>query len=185
MKISKITTRKGDRGETSLLYGGRVAKSDLRTEAYGSVDEAVSALGLARALCRTDRVREIVYAVQKDLFVVGAELATDPAHAERLKDEYTRVTPAMVARLDDWEAAFDAELEIPRQFVIPGDTAAAAALDVARTLVRRAERRAVQIKREGGLQNEALLSYLNRLSDLCFILARYEERFGRGDTNGR
>jgi cob(I)alamin adenosyltransferase len=178
VKISKITTRKGDQGETSLLYGGRVPKSHARTEAYGSVDEAVSALGLARALSRVDRVREIVYAVQKDLFVVGAELATDPAHADRLKDEYTRVTPAMVKRLDDWEEAFDAELEIPRQFVIPGDTPAAAALDLARTLVRRAERRAVELKLHGGLHGEALLAYLNRLSDLCFILARYEERFG-------
>lgn len=185
MKISRITTRKGDRGETSLLFGGRVPKSHPRTEAYGSVDEAVSALGLARALCRTERVRAIVYAVQKDLFVVGAELATDLAYADRLKDEYTRVTPAMVERLDEWERSFDAELEIPRQFVIPGDTVAAAALDVARTLVRRAERRAVELRLAGELQNEALLSYLNRLSDLCFILARYEERFGRDDSDGR
>lgn len=178
MKISKITTRKGDEGETSLLYGGRVPKSHLRTEAYGSVDEAVSALGLARAICRTGRVREMLHAVQKDLFVVGAELASDLAHADRLKDEYTRVTPAMVQRLDDWEAGFDAEMDIPRQFVVPGDTAGAAALDLARTLVRRAERRAVQLKLEGELLNDALLAYLNRLSDLCFILARYEERFG-------
>lgn len=179
MKISKITTRKGDQGETSLLYGGRVPKSHLRTEAYGSVDEAVSALGLARALSRVERVREIIYAVQKDLFVVGAELATDPAYADRLQDGYTRVTPAMVERLDAWEQSFDAELDIPRQFVIPGETPAGAALDLARALVRRAERRAVQLKLEGELDGEALLAYLNRLSDLCFILARYEERFGK------
>lgn len=177
MKISKITTRKGDQGATGLLYGGRVPKSHQRTEAYGSVDEAVSALGLARALCSTPRVRDLVYAVQKDLFVVGAELATDLAHAERLQDGYTRVTEAMVRRLDDWEVGFDAELEIPRQFVIPGDTAGSAALDLARTLVRRAERRAVQLRLDGELTNDALLSYLNRLSDLCFILARYEERY--------
>ena len=175
----RIYTRKGDTGTTGLLFGGdRVSKADLRTDAYGTTDEAVSALGLARASigAETDRIEvrlgDLILRLQRELFVVGAELATQPDRRDRLTDGTTRVTEAMIAAL---EAEIDELEELvgqPKEFVLPGESLTGAALDLARTTVRRAERRSVALADAGGLPDSHVLPYLNRLADLLFVMAR-------------
>jgi len=174
--MAKIYTKSGDGGETGLLYGGRVSKTDPRCEAYGATDEAVSALGLARALSISARVKEIVKQVQRELFTVGAELATDPAHYDAMRRHFQVVSPAMVEGLERLIDDLGAEVELPRSFVIPGASAASSAMDLARTIVRRAERRAVGLREAGLLVNDEVVRYLNRLADLLYMLARYEDR---------
>ncbi len=170
-----IVTRHGDGGETSLLYGGRVPKDDLHTEAYGALDEAISALGLARALC-TDATRaQRILDLQRDLFTAGAELATAVSDRAKLEKHFATVGEAMVAALDSEVAALEARVALPAGFVIPGGNPVAAALDLGRTFVRRAERRAVSLQRAGELTNGEVLRYLNRCSDLLFMLARDAE----------
>jgi len=175
----RIYTKKGDDGSTGLLFGGeRVSKADLRTDAYGTTDEAVSALGLARAAIghATDRseVRlvELVLRLQRELFVVGAELATHVDRRDRLTDGTSRLTREMVAALEREIDELEAMVEQPKEFVLPGETTAGAALDLARTTVRRAERRCVALAAEGGLPDSHVLPYLNRLADLLFVMAR-------------
>ncbi len=172
----KIYTQRGDKGETGLLYGGRVPKTDPRCEAYGTADEAISALGLARALSTSPRVKEIVEAVQRELFTVGAELATDPDKYATMKTHFDVITPAMVERLEHLIDQLEAEVQIPRAFIIPGGSPASSALDLARTILRRAERRVVALKEASLLVNDEVLRYVNRLADLLFMLARYEDR---------
>lgn len=170
----KIYTRKGDDGSTGLFYGGRVGKDSTGPEAYGAVDEAVSALGVARAAA-TESVASVILAVQRDLFVVGAELATGADNRSKLVAEESLTTAAMVttleARIDEVEAASG----LPLEFVVPGGSTVAAALDLARTTVRRAERRAVTHLRAIGVEGAHVVPYLNRLADYLFILARSEE----------
>ena len=171
----KIYTRKGDDGSTGLWYGGRVAKTDPRTEAYGSIDEANSALGVARALCREagrDDLQQTIVSLQHDLFVAGAELATAPDAADRLEDGVSRVTTAMVESVESEIDRYMEQVELPPQFVIPGGTELSAALDVARSAIRRAERRVVALRDGEGLASDVVLRYLNRASDLAFALAR-------------
>lgn len=175
----RIYTRKGDTGTTGLLFGGdRVSKADPRTDAYGTTDEAVSALGLARAFIgsetdRTEaRLAELILRLQRELFVVGAELATHAARRDRLTDRVSRVTAEMVAALEGEIDALEQLVEQPKEFVLPGETAAGAALDLARTTVRRAERRAVALADGGGLPDSSVVPYLNRLADLLFVMAR-------------
>lgn len=175
--MTKIYTKKGDDGTTSLWYGGRVAKSDARTEAYGAVDEAGSALGVARSLC-TSRDQEIAHdilRVQSELFVAGAELATAPDAADRLEDGVSRVTDEMVDALDAEIDRYMGRVELPPKFVIAGGTALSAQLDFARAVIRRAERRTVQLQHSGGLASEAVLRYLNRASDLVYAMARFAD----------
>jgi cob(I)alamin adenosyltransferase len=180
-----IVTKTGDRGETGLLYGGRVSKTDARTEAYGAVDEAISALGAARALI-TDRNRHaIVLRIQSELFTVGAELATDAAEYDKLQRHFMVVTPDFTNRIEAEIAALEQEITLPAAFVIPGGTPAAAALDVARTVTRRAERRIVGLQEAGLLKNPEVLRYVNRLSDLVFMLARAEEGLAVKPLTGR
>ena len=170
----KTFNKKGDRGETSLLFGDRVAKSDPRCEAYGTIDEAVSFLGLARHFCQPE-IKDIIFSLQQELFVVGAELATPPEHYEKLAKKQKNVNPEMVQRLEALIEEFEAKVEMPKAFIIPGGgSAGSAALDVARTIIRRAERRVVALKQAGLVKNDEVLKYLNRLADLIFTLARYE-----------
>ncbi len=171
-----IVTKGGDQGETGLLYGGRVSKADLRCEAYGTVDEAVSALGVARAQIRNKRIKSYVRTLQKELFSVGAELATDDKFYYRLTEHFAVVTPEMVTRLEGWIGELEPKLTLPRGFIIPGGSAASAALDMARALVRRAERRAVKLKQKDLIRNPEVIRYLNRASDLLWVLARYVDR---------
>ena len=177
--VVKIYTRKGDDGKTSLWYGGRVAKTDARTEAYGSIDEANSALGLARSLCkkndRTD-LHATILSLQHDLFVAGAELATSPEAADRLEDGVSRITDGMVEALEADIDRYMNEVDLPPQFVIPGGTELSAALDLARSTIRRAERRVVELRdSDDGLASDAVLRFLNRASDLVFALARFAD----------
>lgn len=175
----RIYTRKGDAGTTGLLYGGdRVSKADLRTEAYGTTDEVVSALGLARALVgsetdRTEaRLATLILRLQRELFVVGAELATQVDRRHRLSDGTTRVTSEMVISLEREIDDLETLVEQPKEFVVPGESSVGAALDLARTTARRAERRAVAVADGGGLPDSQVVAYLNRLADLLFVMAR-------------
>jgi len=170
-----IVTRTGDAGETGLLYGGRVSKADPRTEAYGSVDEAISSLGAARALVTDPSRHAIILRLQSELFTVGAELATDPAEYDNLEKHFKVVTPDFTHRVESEILELEKRVPLPDAFVIPGGTAAGAALDVARTVVRRAERRIVGLQQSGYEVKGELLRYVNRLSDLLFMLARAEE----------
>jgi len=171
----KFFNKRGDQGETSLLYGGRVPKCDPRCEAYGTIDEAVSALGLARALSQKERTRDILHRLQEELFIVGAELATAADDYDKLTARHQVVTEEMVNRLEGLIDDFEAEMEMPKKFIIPGASPSSAALDLARTIIRRAERRAAELRNNGMVPNERVLHYLNRLADLAFTVARYEE----------
>jgi len=180
----KTFNKKGDGGETSLLYGTRTAKSDPRCEAYGTVDETVSLLGLAKNFCQPE-VRGLVTSLQRELFIIGAELATPLQRYNDLSAKGKTVKPEMVQRLEDLIDEFEAKVDMPREFVIPGACVSSATLDIARAVIRRAERRAVTLKNEGQLTNEKVLEYLNRLADLIFTLARYQEKVGDGDNSSR
>jgi cob(I)alamin adenosyltransferase len=172
----KIYTRKGDDGTTGLWYGGRVPKHDGRPEAYGSVDEAASALGLARAVAERDgELYKDILRVQNELFIAGAELATAPEAAERLEPGVSKVTPDMVDRLEKDIDRYMDRVDLPPKFVIPGGTELSARLDVARTAVRRAERRVAALKDAGELVDETVVTYLNRLSDALFAMARFAD----------
>ena len=180
-----IVTKTGDGGETGLLYGGRVAKTDPRTEAYGAVDEAISTLGAARALVK-DRARHaIILRVQSELFTVGAELATDAAEYETLERHFMVVTADFTSRVEAEIVDLERRVSLPDAFVIPGGTPAGAALDVARAVLRRAERRIVGLQQAGQLRNPEVLRYANRLSDLLFMLARAEEGTAVKPLTGR
>jgi cob(I)alamin adenosyltransferase len=175
----RIYTRKGDTGTTGLLYGGeRVSKADLRTDAYGTTDEAVSALGLARAALGAapdgagTQLAELALRLQRELFVVGAELATHVERRGRLTPGSTLVTADMVSALEAEIDALEADHPMPAEFVLPGETMAGAAFDLARTTARRAERRAVALAESGGLPESQAVPYLNRLADLLFVMAR-------------
>ena len=171
-----IYTKRGDSGETGLLFGGRVSKSDPRCEAYGATDQAVSAMGLARALSTDPRVKEVLLQVQHEMFTVGAELATDRERYEHLEANFSVVTPEMTERLEALIDELDGAIELPNSFIVPGASAASSALDIARSQLRAGERRTVELHEQGMLVNEEVLRYINRLSDLLFMLARYEDR---------
>ena len=173
----KIYTKKGDDGTTSLWYGGRVPKHHGRTDAYGTLDEACSQLGLARALCGAEQeelARDILR-LQDDIFIAGAELATAPEASERLEDGISRTTEEMVAELERLIDRYMAEVELPPQFVIPGGNELSAQLDVARTVIRRAERRISELNEAGELASETVIHFVNRASDLAYAMARWAD----------
>ena len=170
--MAKVTTGTGDTGYTGLLGDERVPKYDPRPDTFGTVDEATSALGLARAMSNDANVKEIIYHVQQEHYLLMGELATTPENYEKMG---LRVSTEHVQRLEQVEERLKHEVEIPNKFIIPGDTPVGAALDLARTIIRRAERMAVKLLHDGVIQNGEVVRYLNRLSDLIFILARYVE----------
>ena len=172
----KVYTKFGDQGETSLLYGGRVSKSGPHTEAYGITDEAVSAMGLARALSQDQKVKDILRDLQRELFTIAAELATEPDKYELFKQHFAPVTEGMVENLETIIDSLEEEFEMPTVFVLPGGTPASSAIDMGRTIIRTAERRVVALAEGDGLTNGLILAYLNRLGDLLFVLARYHDR---------
>ena len=161
----------GDDGTTGLLGGGRVPKDDARIEAFGTVDEASSALGLARALTSDERVSAICEELQRGLYTVGAELGTNPEAGKT----FATTTPAEIERLEHLMRGLETEVSMPDGFILPGATPASGAIDLARAITRRAERRCVTLEREGGLPNPEVRRWLNRLSLLLFVLGRYEE----------
>lgn len=173
MKRRSITTRVGDRGQTRLFSGERVSKDSPRTHAYGDLDELVSLLGVARAHVRRKAVRDGILKLQRDLFVVGSELATDRKACARLP---RRVDAVMVAELDKMCASLEAGFKAPADFVVPGATVAASFIDWARAVSRRCERKVVGLSTRGLVRNPHLLVWMNRLSDHLWLLARFEER---------
>ncbi len=172
--MPRIYTKTGDDGTTGLLYGGRIPKDDPATEAYGTTDEAVSALGLARAHCTAPSLAEEILQLQRELFVVGADLATNPMERDKLAAGISLVTPDMVERLEARIDQMVAERPLPQVFIVPGANPCSAALDLARSVVRRAERHVVALERADRVVNHDVRLYLNRLSDLLFVLARWD-----------
>ena len=169
--MPRIYTKTGDEGTTGLLYGGRVPKDDAATEAYGTTDEAVAALGIARASADPEMAAEIL-ALQRELFVVGADLATNPDERAKLEAGVSLVTPEMTDRLERRIDELVSERALPNAFVVPGANAVSAGLDLARSVIRRAERAVITMEREDRDVNPEVRRYLNRLSDLVFVLAR-------------
>src|SRR5438445_7845672 len=169
-----IVTKTGDKGETSLMYGRRRSKADPRVDAYGCIDELTAALGLARSVSTDKFLSDEIFAAQKDLIVVMGELATAPSDRERyLTDGFHLTKAEMVDRIT--AVIFDLEKDTslyPKDWVIPGGTVVSAALDFARTTARHAERRVAALK----ILSPEILRYLNRLSDSCWVLARYSEK---------
>lgn len=188
LRDSAVATGRGDDGSTGLLYGGaRIQKDDPRTEACGTIDEAVAALGLARARLGLKEeygtltpglrpIQDLVLRFQRELFVVAAELATNPDAWDRLEDGRTRVSADMVRDVESTLAELESHVTMPTEFVVPGETPTSAGLELARTILRRAERRAVGLGRDGLLPGPHLLPYLNRLADLLWVLARAAEQ---------
>jgi cob(I)alamin adenosyltransferase len=168
--MSDFFTGEGDDGYTGILGEGRVPKYHARPETYGTVDEASSALGLARAHARSDETRVVIKTVQRDLYGMMAELAADHENAAAFRT----IGPERVAWLEGQTEGFGRRVVLPAEFVLAGDTPAGAALDLARTVVRRAERLAARLYHGGEIVNADILRYLNRLSSLCFVLSLWE-----------
>jgi cob(I)alamin adenosyltransferase len=179
-----IVTKTGDKGETSLMYGRRLSKADPRVDAYGCVDELTAALGLARSIATDKFISDKILAAQKDLIVVMGELATAPADRERYaKDGFHITTPAMVDRVTAVIVDLEKDQSLyPKHWVIPGGTRVSAALDFARATCRRAERHIAGFSTSDVKFNIEILRYLNRLSDLCWVLARYVEKDTRNSS---
>ena len=168
----KIYTRNGDEGETGLLYGGKVSKSSTLPEAYGTVDEAQAILGLVRTECEkgSDLEEKIIH-IERDLYVLMAELATDPSNHDKLEPGKSKVNEEMIQFLEQFIDDISTRFELPKEFVIPGQNRISALLEVARTVVRRAERRTISC----GIEDSLTIPYLNRLSDLLWAMARWQE----------
>lgn len=175
MAREHIYTKTGDDGTTGLFYGGRVRKDSELPRAYGSVDEAQAALGLARAEAGPGELHDLVVRIEHDLYVLMAELATLPANRSKLAPGVSSVTDEMVAALEGLIDTYSERFEPPTEFVVPGETKVAAWLDLARTVVRRAERHALSAAGD----DSAVVPYLNRLSDLLWTLARWQEGTSR------
>lgn len=173
-----IVTKTGDKGETSLMYGRRLSKAHPRIEAYGCIDELTAALGLARSISTDKFLSDAILAAQKDLIVVMGELATAPQDRERyIKDGFHLTTAEMIDRITAVISDLEKDKSLyPKDWVIPGGTAVSAALDFARATCRRAERHIAAFCAGEKDCNPEILRYLNRLSDLCWVLARYAEK---------
>lgn len=165
-------TGTGDDGLTSLLGDAKVPKYHLQPEAFGTVDEASAALGLARASSKHREVQELVLAVQRDLYRVMSELAA----TQEAASQFETIDQGRITWLERETDKFGNRVQMPREFVVPGDTQVGALFDLARTMIRRAERVAVKLCDEGLCNNGAIVPYLNRLSSLCFVLARFEDQ---------
>ncbi len=170
--MAAFFTRRGDDGTTGLLGKRRVSKDHPRIEAAGALDEASAALGLARAAAASAETKDILVEVQRDLYRLMSEVSAEPEAAARLKRVDGRRVEWLERRIEDLAG----RVEAPRGFILPGDSLSSAALDLARTVVRRAERQIARVVREGLVQNPALQAYINRLSSLCFVLELWEVR---------
>jgi len=166
---------KGDKGETSLLGGQRVPKYDSRPDTYGTLDEASSTLGVARAMTNDQKIKNLLLDVQKDLLIMGAELSTLPEDIQKLS---RRIEETDVRRLEELIDELQKNVQLKNEFIYPGGTQISAQIDVGRTIIRRAERKAAKLKAEGQVDNADIHKYLNRLADMLFVLARYEEQKG-------
>jgi cob(I)alamin adenosyltransferase len=168
-------SKKGDMGETSLLGNQRVPKFDLRPETYGTIDEASSVLGVARGITDNVTIKDIILQVQKDLLVMGAEMSTPVEEIWRLNK---RIEATDVEKIEDIIDELQVGVVISPEFIYPGKNAISAQIDVGRTVIRRAERRTVELKDHNLLNNPNIHKYMNRLADMLFVLARYAEERG-------
>jgi len=181
----KIYTRKGDDGTTGLLYGGRVSKDSELPTAYGTVDEAQAVLGLARAAAGAgSELDDLLIRLERDLWVLMAELATDPSNRAKLVADKNLVSASMVTALEDLIDELASRFDLPAEFVVPGESMVASYLDLARTVVRRAERDTIRAivaveAAEGPMGDSRCVAYLNRLSDLLWTMARWQEGVSR------
>jgi len=173
-----IYTRKGDDGTTGWLGEGRILKSHLLIETLGCLDEASASLGLARAYCQDLRVQELILAIQRDLYKMMAEVAASPENKERFRSLDT----TRIYWLEEQVEIFTSITQVPKEFILPGETLCGAALSLARTIVRRSERRLTELQEKEETRNPILLQYLNRLSSLCFILELYENQSAGNPT---
>ena len=165
-----ITTKKGDKGRTSLCWGSIVSKDDIRIEVCGTLDELCSFLGLSKALSKEKKFTNAMETIQKELFIIGSEISTLPKFLNRLK---TRIDKASVSRLEQKIGELQKQgVCAGKSFCLPGDSLLSASLDIARAVSRRIERKVTTLKNRGGLKNPQVLIYLNRLSDLLFLYAR-------------
>ncbi len=175
--MARVYTKTGDNGTTGQLFGGRIPKSGELVEALGDIDEAVSVLGIARATCANDPVSgeliaDILLRVQRELFIVGADLSVNPRHRGKLKPGVSLVEPDMVRALEELIDELTAEQPLKPVFLVPGTTDLEAKIDHARTVIRRAERHTLRAKEAGCSVSVHVQHYLNRLSDLVFVLGR-------------
>ena len=177
--MSPFYTRNGDEGRTGLLGQGRFPKFDLRIEALGALDEASEALGVARCATRAPQSTGLILEAQRNLYALMAEVGATPENAAAFRT----IGETHVRALEEQIDALTRTVEMPREFIIPGENPASAAVSLARTLVRRAERRAAELHENGGLENPAILAYLNRLSSLCFVLELVENQHAGQPTS--
>lgn len=176
--MTKFYTTTGDDGFTGLLGEGRVAKYSPRLVAVGEIDEATAALGMARATCKSGRTAALLLQAQRDLYGLMAEVSATTANATRFRS----ITAERVAWVEEQTDALSEEVTVPSEFIVPGDSQAGAALDLARTIVRRAERAVTRLLHDAELENNELMRYLNRLSSLCFVLELFENQLGGKET---
>lgn len=169
-----VVTKQGDKGKTRLFSGEQVSKSALRLETYGTLDELVSNLGLARSICMDERTRNWIHDIQKTLFKMGAELAVSDVTNAPFAIE--PINTSQVTELDVIVKIIEGEIKLPNAFIVPGGCQGSAALDVARTVCRRLERRIVELSETGEYNNSEGVRFVNRLSDVCFLLGRLEEK---------
>jgi cob(I)alamin adenosyltransferase len=174
--MSDFFTTSGDDGTSGLLGKERVTKDHSRLEAVGTIDEANAALGMARAFCQDSQTQEIILTIQRDLYNLMAEVASTPENAARFR----LITPERISWLEEMVETIGLKIEMPKEFIVPGDTQAGGAIDLARTVIRRAERRVAYLHHRGEIENSDLLKYLNRLSSLCFVLEIFENQI-KGD----
>ncbi|MBT3337322.1 MAG: cob(I)yrinic acid a,c-diamide adenosyltransferase [Anaerolineae bacterium] len=176
--MSNFYTRKGDDGTTGLLGEGRLPKYHPRMEAIGALDETTATLGLARSLIQDAAIQPLLIQIQRDLYGLMAEVAATPENAAQFRS----IDPARVEWLETQTDTLSAQVQMPKEFILPGETRGSGALSLARTVVRRAERRIAELLDAGELENQELLRYLNRLSSLCFVLELAENQFSKKET---
>ncbi len=170
-----VTTKIGDKGMTYLYMGGKVSKADIRVEAYGTIDELCSFLGMAKAQIKNKKIKDIIEFIQKDLFIISAELAINLKFVNKIK---VKIGEVQISKIEKIIKAFERK-KIPKKiycFAVPGNSFISSVFDVSRAIARRAERRVVDLKNKKNFKNEYILVYLNRISDLLFLLARYYEK---------
>lgn len=176
--MASFFTGGGDQGDTGYLGEGRISKSSLRIETVGTVDEVTAALGLARSIAVSEKTRTILVALQKQLYGLMTELSASLENAKT----FSRISNNEINWLEQQIKDLEAMVELPHDFILPGETPASGALSLARTIARRAERRVVALLNAGEVENKALVTYINRLSSLIFILEVYESSLGEGSV---
>ncbi|SVC75332.1 uncharacterized protein METZ01_LOCUS328186 [marine metagenome] len=177
--MPKIYTYNGDKGQTNLFLGGTISKSDLRVETYGTVDEVVSSLGFAKTQCKTKEVIDILEILQNSLFIVGAELSANQDSSSKNEKVDQLINTIESKNIKELEALIDSiskRIDLGNEFILPGTSSGSSSIDITRTIVRRLERLVVRLNEKIALRNKYILIFINRMSDLLFVLARLEDK---------